>query len=369
MTINNFAGGETGGTEEIRFITGTVTLDSAVKDGGAYSWKCAGGATKPSFGVTKIETGTSDGGNKIACGFSFRVATTTPTNQSSIMRTATDDIRLELATNGDIEVWNAGRAALAGTITNPLTANTWHYIEIMWDELDTGAAAKVFIDGVEKISITGEDFNGISGSVVNTFQGFDTASEDCWFDNIYIATGLTDENDLLGKPSINIYQNTVEDATDIGDTLEVGTWADVGTIPVNDGTLASYTSAAKSGGTVTDEGARSGPNGDGLVNIKAAKWSWRMNRGAGGGTTHYIRFGNSGDGMTDEVVALETSLDNYHRVSESATHVPLATEYFQQGFRVDGAQDIECSGMWAQVMHFPSVGGAYTAPKQIINIS
>ena len=51
---------------------------------------------------------------------------------------------------------------------------------------------------------------------------------------------------------------------------------------------------------------------------------------------------------------LTTAYVTYSRISEDPVLVPSATEHFAQGFRTDGAQDIDCAEMWAMILHVPS---------------
>lgn len=266
-------------------------------------------------------------------------------------------IFLRLKTNGDLALLEEGQVEV-GT-ASPFTVDTWHYIEMRWQNLASGAA-DVFVDGQSKISVTGKDFL-VSPLDAYRFSGSPTTNEDIAIDDFYCYSGGSGTGDFLGKDTevLGTYQNTAEDATDQGDALEAGTWAITGDTPgVDDGTPAAYTSTAKDGHTICDEGTRSGPStaSEGTGTIKGGKWLHRLKRGNGGGTTHTSRYGHNGD-VADETVAATTSLKNFFIVKDvSVAQVPTSSEDFAQGFKVAGAQDISCAEMWAFLLHIPSAG-------------
>ncbi len=118
-----------------------------------------------------------------------------------------------------------------------------------------------------------------------------------------------------------------------------------------------------------------GPANDGLTesgDIVAIKAISTMQRSGGGGTDHFILLGNDVDGTTRSVdLAPTTGLISYFMVSELTSIVPTNSEFCRIGFEQTNAQDYECSGMLAQILHVPppppeGVGIIYK-PNRLIN--
>lgn len=355
VEIGNFASALTGGLEEAAYITNNPTVDTGVTYNGMNSYLCAGNTSPPEVRILPFDGGKTDQGNKQIVGFAFRLNTNRPSTSWAFFQSRSNDIQLIMNTNGDVDVKNAGGASVVATITDPFINNTFHYIEILYDKLDTGADAKIFIGDIEKASITNDDFNGSGGSTTHYFRGDNAAGNDVWFSAIYMKSGAA-EGDRIGSTIEQfMYQNTV--GTWAGDALEVGAGSDMAELPLSETNEAGYTGDPKSGDWTTDEGTRGGPNGDagidGDSNIKVVKYMWRLKRGGGAGSTHKIRFGNSVDTITEETVSLGTSYANFFKISELATVMPLSTEELRQGFSVVGAQVITCAEMYAFILHVP----------------
>jgi len=372
--LDNFCGFETGGLEEAQDTTNSPTVQTTTVRSGTYALKLAGAASAPTYDIAYLGTG---GLTSFEVGFAFRTTTVIPTNDVDFF-TGRDNlpanlIRLRLkATTGNVDLIDANNAVV-GTITAPFTADTWHYIELFWQRLATGNA-EVFIDDVSKLSVTSQDFETDRALNVYRFTGDSTTAEDIYIDDYYHL-----RNAVVGDrytSSFNVprtYQDTNGGATELGNTLDTGTWANASETLLNETNVATYSTSNVTGGTTTDSpSSRLGPTGGPtLGTIKGAKWIHRLKRGNGAGTTHSKRFGNSGDGLTDEVVTLTTSFANYFTISESATQVPLATESFQYGMKTDGAQDITAADIWAFIANVSAPGlstdqiMAATAPPQV----
>ncbi|HLF03968.1 MAG TPA: hypothetical protein VI855_01975, partial [Dehalococcoidia bacterium] len=307
LTVNNFVGFETGGLEEANSTSGAPSVQSTIVRSGTYALLLAGAVTRATYSILA----TISGGTGIY-GFSFQTTTVIPTNNTDFFyvsdNLATIVLRLRLnAISGDVTLIDANNVVV-GTITAPFSANTWYYIEVA----HTITTAEVFINGTSVLSVTAQDFYQEQTVVEFTFQGDNVATQDIYIDDVYAGQGTSSADRLTSSVNVpRAYQNTAEDGTDVGDALATGTWAAVSETPTTTN-AASYTANPATGGTTTDEGTRLGPTGGPtLGTIKAAKWIHRLQRGTGAGTTHYKRYGNSGDGMTDEVVALNTSYANY----------------------------------------------------------
>lgn len=364
-TINNFIGWETGGLEEAdgteigsavsvntsnptaQFGTFRLQIDSGI--GNFISWKL-------------IQQGTTDQGNSYIYGFYFQTNNINPTTNYILVDIEDTsggggiDIALNLEINGNLTLRNTTNNII-GTATNPFVNDTWFLIELFFQRSNSGNAS-VFIDGVEVINVINQDFQESDIDTVDEVTlGSSTligGAEKVFIDGFYFLSGANSSTERLGDfEVVGPYQNTIEDATDIGDTLDSGTWSNVGETPVNDTNTARYSvTAAKTGGTTTDEGNRSGPNNDARIDtIEAGKYIYKLRRGSGSGTDHFIRFGNSVDNMTDVEVSLITSFQIFQRVSQNFSIIPNETEFFQHGIRKDsGGKDLIASEIWAFVL-------------------
>ena len=364
LTLNNFVGFETQGLEEASATVGSPTIVTAVNRTGAASIEVGSG---DEYSIPWVASGVTDAGSGYVFGFGLRRNSNVANIQvlqilddagGGIFSVATD-------TSGNLIIRDAVATQL-GTATHVLSNDTFYFV-VVYAQLNSASAAwEWFVDNVSKESGTGADLTdgnafGSSSSVLRLSSGSTLVMN---FDDVYILSGATSAADRFGNFGILTYQTTDGAQTDLGDMLEDGNWGLVSETPVNEGVLndAGYAGTPKAGGTQTDSGTRLGPSGDsritGTPTIKGAKWIHRLKRGTGGGSTHQKRYGNSGDGMTDTTVTLTTSYANFFTLSEAGTIVPTASEYFQQGFNVTGAQDITCAEIWAMLGFVP--GSAYT---------
>lgn len=356
-TINNFVGFETGGTEETSTVTGPVTIQSGTVRTGTFAAQLDANAF---LAIAPFED-VADAGDDQIVGFAIRFTDTTPLLSTLIFRALESTgtaLRLRLLTNGDLALRDANDVQV-GLATNPFTVDTWHYVEVRWQHLNSGAA-DVFIDGVSAISVTAQDFD--DGSGLNNYQFANSSGSGItsFVDDVYMLSGAAGTGDFLGTTTevLGAYQKTDGGATDLGDTLDVGTWALASETPGDDtaGNTAEYTGTPLSGAMDCNSGTRAGPSGDPAVTgtLHAAKWIYTLRRSAGGPTTHEIRYGNSGDGLTNRTVSLTTSLATFVKVSEAATEVPLTTETFQIGMAVTGPRIIRLGDAWAMLLHTPA---------------
>ncbi len=245
---------------------------------------------------------------------------------------------------------------VVGTGTTPLAVDTWYHLEWYFENNVAGLAA-LDLDGSREITIAGgEDFDGLALYAVLESD----TNNDIWFDDYYLISDSGGVVNFIGSThGVLAYQNTVEDATDQGDTLDSGTWGNMGETPENLSNQGIYSGTPKTGYTRMDEGARAGPLTD-LMGGQAygGFWVWRASRGGGGSATHTFRYG-AYDGVTDQIlesnVTLETSPKTYARSSVNWTYIPSdainGDEYFCQGGKVVGARSFECQEMWACFLH------------------
>jgi len=310
IKIGNFVGWETGGLEEadIEVDSGaSVGTTNPTPNFGAFRLKIA---TGPSAIVkwSMLPPGAVDSGGLIIIGTYIQVPSITAESSITILVAGQnsdlrDFLSIQLNHLGEFRLVDSV-GAIIDSKPAPFSANVWVRIEVVFNPID-GGNAEVFVDDVLQLNGIG-DYLPINGNIPGAVKHQANFFDSLFIDGGYCLTGATSSDDRLGTFEIvGPYQNTLEDATDVGDTLDIGTWANVSETPVNDTNTGEYTvSGAKTGGTTTDEGIRSGPSGDsridGATNIKAGKYIYKLKRGACSPTTHGIRFGNNVDGMTDK---------------------------------------------------------------------
>jgi hypothetical protein len=358
LTLNNFIGFETGGTEESSAVTASPAIVTSNVRTGSYALEI--NADNEAYSFSPFES-VSDAGDDQIIGFAVRFNTLPSSDTRHVLR-ADDSLPIwdigfyDNATNVVLRATDDSGTTYDGTTA--LSAARWYYIEIKWQHVASGNF-DVFLDGSSEITST--TFDGIGSGTFDTYS-FRTSSngaETYQIDDAYCMSGATGTSDFLGPRTevLGVYQNTAEDGTDQGDALIAGTWANAGEIPLNDGTAASYAQDAAIGGyTICDEGYLAGPAGDAAGTITGAKYIARLARTNGSSpTTLDQSYGNSGDGVshTDRAAALGTSYANFFVVSEAATIVPTNSENFAHGMRQTGTggRDILAHEFAAFLLH------------------
>ncbi len=377
LTLNQFIGFETGGLEEATSTAGTPeATEATVVRSGIRSLKMDGVNDNYSFNPLGI---VASGGTGNILGFAFYTTDKTPSGTRQFVRMADDVdaliLNIQLETNGDVVLLDNTGSNTA--INDPFTINQWHYIELFWEHSDSGSW-ELFVDGTSVGSGSSRDMSG--GGTLDECSFFDIGQGIQYFDDVYWLSGATSISDRLGGSSISEmpevfgYQNTAEDATDQGDTLDNGTWALVSETPLNEGTSndAFYDvgSAQKDGHTVTDEGSRSGPSGDANIdgdsNIKGGKWIHRLKRESGSGVDHVTVVGHNGN-TSEQAVTLGTGYGTFFYFSVGAD-LPTSSETFAIGFGSSstgdgvGGRDPVCGEQWAMLLHVPSAAGLIGKP-------
>lgn len=367
LTYNNLFGPSTGDLAEVDLGTAgtpTVTPTGAPRAGAHALVLDPGDRIQFSaYEVARVDA------NHII-GFRFKTSTTSPTAGGDFfwMVGATDaSFNLEMTTAGDLQI-EADGSSTVGTVTTPFTAGVWHAIKIYIENTNTGAI-EIEIDGSSAFTDASADYLGaaIWDEVLFRNSGTDVIYSIADF---YIASGATSIADGLDTPGITTYQKTDGTATDQGDTLGTGTWALASETPgdATSGNQAIYTASTASGEMVTNSGTRAGPSGDSAVGtIECAKFIANLSRGGGGATSHFWRYGNSADTLQEDSVTLGTGNATFVSVSQSATLVPTASEYFQMGGRVDGGQDLQMNDLWGAILHELVVPPAADFPQSTLS--
>ncbi len=364
-------GYESGGTD---FIEGSIVTPNAVETSpvyeGTYAMKIIGSAAGGSV-TYNLDTSLAVDLDHIF-GFAFRY-NQAPAVEVAILRSgSTLALNLRQNTSGEIFL----ESITGSSSTYALSVDTWYYIEIFWAHRDSGTSY-IYVDGVQRVSFTSDFSAGASQNapqLSNQDVAFTTdPANTVWFDNFYVKENCV-LADLIADSSgsapfvkiAGVYNNTAEDATDQGTTLDAGTWGDMSDVPAaDDAADAGYTGGVSSGHQISDEGSRSGPSGDGITGtILGAAWASIMKRTGGGGTEHYAVYGHNGDVVTSaDLVLANNTWNNYVFVGDvvvqSDSHVPTTSESSAIGMAKNGgARDGYCQDHYCQLLIEPDVAPA-----------
>jgi hypothetical protein len=259
-------------------------------------------------------------------------------------------VRLDNSSNGNISLLNSAGSVVA-TASGVVSANTWHRFELKWKKSDTDGTADLFIDGISRISVSGQNFNTTFGPT-STFmeiggqQGIAVTPNTVYVNSCYYFTGGYSTEDFLGEfKVIGPYQTTRNSITsDVGDSLDASSsrWLATGRTPAS-GDICVF-AAGTSGYIAVDDGAKAGPKGDSRIEhnslIKGAKWvfnndafgncwdKWGKHDGS-------ATFGAGNFNMSTvlDVVSFGPYLEHIEDVTESKC--PRNSEYFAFGFSPD----------------------------------
>ncbi len=312
-------------------------------------------------------------------GFAFRF-TANPSLSTVIVRGSEaggTTFRIQMNTSGQVFITGSTTSS-----TYQLSTDTWYYLEGVWANRDSGTSY-IYVDGVQRVSHTADFSNGSSVPTVGIgcedVAQLSNPNTTFFFDNMYVKEDVV-LADLIADSSgsapfvkiAGVYNNTAEDATDQGDTLDDGTWGDMSDVPAaDDAADAGYTAtAAASGHQISDEGSRSGPSGDGITDtILGAAWAATMKRSGGGSTEHYMLYGHNGDVVTSaDLLLANNTWNNYVFVSDvvvqSDTEVPTTSESSAIGIaKNSGGRDGLCQDHYCQLLLEPLVAAGAPPPR------
>lgn len=125
--------------------------------------------------------------------------------------TGTYQLGFQLTSAGQISVWRgqAGAGTLLGTTSGiPLAANVWNYIEVKFTIASgTGGSVYVNINGVNALTLTGQNTQISSNAWVNTYvlgpNGSVSGSIFVYIDDVYICSNAgSRNNDFLGDVAV-----------------------------------------------------------------------------------------------------------------------------------------------------------------------
>lgn len=360
-TINNFCGFETGGLEEASALAGSFNVVTSPVGSGTYVLEIIGTTgeyTLPPFPV-------ADAGNDYIIGVRFASPNLSQSNVAQFCRireSGTAVLILEYTTSNELILRDQGGTALATLSSFHSAINTFRYIEVYFQH-STSGDWELFVDNASEDSGSGADFSN-AGSIDEIFFAKGNSGNAVHVDDVYFMSGVADATDRLGPAEIFKYQSDKASSTpdDGGDVLDVGNWGDAGVVPFPATVQIEYTDAGA--GAVDSDGTNGSPEGplnDSRITgtIDAIKGIWTMERAGGGATDHYGLLGNNVDGTTRsaDFDPASGTPGNFYFVSESAAIVPTTGQYCRIGIESTGAQDFECYGMSAMILHVPPPSG------------
>lgn len=329
---------------------------------GTYALKLTPSGTAPYYTYQATRWETTNGDGRLV-EFFVQFDDATPLTTHTFFRTSDDttgtnaSISLQITTTGQLRVLNSTGATVATTAGAVFSDDTWHRISLTWQELDTGTY-RVDVDRVQQLSGSSDFLLAGGATIYRQLLGSTNASDlATWFDDLFEMSGVSASYFIPGDYKVFVFRpDPAAGATDIGSTLNSGTWGDT-----NDGaedtaaTEAVYTGTPLAG-SVTFDGTGGGPNGTTMNVVYAAEWLASLKRGTGGSTTHTLLIGNSVDGTTGLVVSPSNSAYAlFGAVRKDMTIVPEKTEYFRIGMDVSGNQDMYMGEAWAYLL--ASLGG------------
>ncbi len=362
------------GTEEFSDVLNTPDIVTTPLTGlpSAYThiFQFVGGSSVEGLTFARdSENGTPPTADHVINSFYIRFSDISPTTEYAFFALAaantvdiTGDLKfsLVLETDGDIRVRDAAEATIA-TITDPLTVDTWHRFEIRhFPNAGSSAEVQIWLDGSEILSNqTGETTASHNNTDFVVMAGSPTGGETVFFAGGFAQINSSSASDrldsdfeIVGPYSIGQASTATPDddggGTDGGgDDLDGnGTdWATTAEIPFSDETkdtdAAEYDGDDVDGSCYCDGGTRGGPNLDSNVdgdsNIKNAQYTFRCERGNGGGDPGYtLYFGNNVDaggspGLWAPGTALFNSPVNFTVSSEHADVMPLSGQTARMG--------------------------------------
>ncbi len=378
-TLNNFSGFETGGLEEAAGVFGSPEVQSTVKRTGSYALKVPANGLNVYRADLDRDNAPSAGTDHIV-GFALNVSVTTPTVFIDLMTGeffpgADENIRLRLQTDGNIKIVDGNNAEVATSTSPPLTPGAWHFVELYWQSVDTGGAAELFIDGVSKISVTGQDFMKFS-SEPDAYKFENLAStavgEDFYIDDYYAYTGaagtlstsdfLGDHRVLADQTDCTGTQSALCGGSPVGAELDGGVWENTDEDASGagyDGLVARYDVIGGKWGSVDVPDFAAIGSSD---RINAVKVGGRLRSPSGGsGAQHFIALvygGVTGD-FKEIGNPISTSFEYYELMREKNE---LGTDWTVEqanqaevGFgKGSGGRDIEADALWVMVSYTPS---------------
>lgn len=360
LQVNNYCGFESEDGSEAVATSGSPTYPTTDPATGVAHLSLSDGDT---FDLPWIVGGLTDQGNDYIVQLKVKPLDKTTAafgGDFLVIRDSADAIILRLGglQNADVRVFDANGVTIR-TITDPLDEANYTHLAVHFQHSAT-ATVEVFVDGSSQGQDTNQDVtngNSLNSSAVARLEGPDGVSSDWRFDDVVIFSGAADAGDRKSAVKINGHfcDETTDTADNPSDTVPVGPTAlDSGTW---DNTADFSTGRAAYTASTADGGADGVALDAEIVEDPIAmKFVCLMQRSGGGGSEHYVVWGNNSDGNARSADLDPTASDAvYEGITESASLVPLASETLEMGFEKDaGGQDFDCLGLMISLLHVPS---------------
>lgn len=368
-------GAEIGSLGLVQASTGSPSAQGSVKRTGGFAYLLNAAATPevialPVAWVNASNTDAISTDNFLLAIFAVRLVDVDPGVEqllADIQPVKSSAWSINLETDGDIRLDDDSGTLL--TVSTPLTANTWHVFEFMWETVTSGGEWELRIDRDVKGSGSAGVFATNASPVRFHGQDSDGATSgatyiDDYGVKVHTSNAISFPSDDAGDPFFEVYgfQGGVG-ATTAGSTTS-GDETDVDELPTDDATTEYEIDTALSFTIDTDAGgsAENGPSGNGNIDDvhgpMALYWG-RLKRTNGSSPDSLdMGYGNSGDGITwvDEAANLGVDYDDFFLFTADGAIAPLAAEFAQYGTRLTGAggRDIDASTFLAQVANAPA---------------
>jgi hypothetical protein len=266
----------------------------------------------------------------------------------------TNVITFKLTTAGKIAVYDATNTKISEGSTI-LTPDTWYLIE-MKAEISFGndTVELRLNEGAPEFTETTTNFT--DSPFFNEFEiGRDgpSAAPYFYFDDVALS-----EDEYVGDGHVIMHSTTVTgQAPTTGDTLDAGSWENTAEIPPDSPTDAEddptrealYTGTPRSG--TVQMGDFSEISSSDVIN--AVKVSAHLERGTGGGTSHFLRLREAGVNRDSPGLGLGNTDLVYRDFMSTAKPsggfwTKASLDNTEAGFGVSGAQDLKVNGLYIQ---------------------
>lgn len=382
-----FGGCESGSLLDAAATTGSPSCSTTQVANGVYALELAGAVTKagyqPHISFTAGGAGNEDIGTSnfyFTVGFRVYMTDVTPSAEALffglVEGSALDpNYSLAMETDGDLILRQNSEGTIIVTATTPFSINEWNYVEVTAFLDNTGGTLELFVNGSSVGSgssldtISGNDFNGVEVLFQGPTSGDGTYFFDDWYvlydnANTAVPTPLANNSDGL---EVFAYQcGKASQAADTGytaldSTTDANNWDTSCDAPWSATAGATYTGTPLNGAVVFNDAATNGhgpgPSGGAYTidgTIKGGKWSWLLDRGTGGATTHTAYYGSSADTPLSSFTLSDPNADVLRAIVLESALVPTSSETFAMGGGVAGAQDLIIDQMMGEILHLPA---------------
>lgn len=206
-------------------------------------------------------------------GFAYRTSTIGGTSVFARMwGSGTEHLRFSNV-SGQILVELGNGTDIVTSAATPLSANTWHYIEIRALIANSGGQVEVHVDGVQVINESSVDTQNGGTATVNMVQVSSHSGVTTEFDDVYICdmTGAAPHNTFLGDVRVDVILPDGAGNTSDFDTTNgsANHWENVDEANADDDTTYNETPTANDVDLFTYEALDSISGGSSELGVKA----------------------------------------------------------------------------------------------------